>query len=146
MNELPRQKLCELIAKYGESLCDESLRCEGLLRDLCAQHRREVNVLVIALKEHIPADLRNSSSAMPIQVLLGRLTKRLEDQHATNADVARWAIESWALALGKISRDQLSISKEAALDSRSSNMFPAATESAGATARSRHRAARASST
>ena len=41
MNELPRQKLCELIGKYGESLCDNPARCEGLLRDVCPHDRRE---------------------------------------------------------------------------------------------------------
>ena len=74
MNELPRQKLCELIAKYGVSLCDEPLKCEGLLRDLCGQYRLEVNVLIDAIKERITADLRSSSESIPIDVSLGRLT------------------------------------------------------------------------
>ncbi len=29
MNDLPRQKLKEIIIQYGRSLCDEPQRCEG---------------------------------------------------------------------------------------------------------------------
>src|SRR5438132_5088599 len=108
MNELPRQKLCELIAKYGESLCDEPLKCEGLLRDLCGQYRLEVNVLIDAIKERITADLRSSSDAVPLEVTLARLTKRFQDHRGATSETARGAVESWALALGKISQSDLS--------------------------------------
>ena len=103
MNDLPRQKLCELIAKYGESLCDEPLRCEGLLRDLCGQYRLEVNVLIDAIKERITTDLRSSSDSVPLEVTLARLTKRFQDHRGATSETARWVVESWALALGKIS-------------------------------------------
>src|SRR5438093_11707655 len=108
MNELPRQKLCELIAKYGESLCDEPLKCEGLLRDLCGQYRLEVNVLIDAIKERITTDLRSSSDSVPLEVTLARLTKRFQDHRGATPETARWVVESWALALGKISANDLS--------------------------------------
>jgi hypothetical protein len=101
LNE-PRQVLCELIAAHGPSLCDEPGRCEGLLRDYCPLERGKVNVLVNALRERVVADLLNSSDFIPIELLLGRLTKRLEDHNAMRGDMAKWAVESWALALGKI--------------------------------------------
>ena len=107
MNNLPRQKLCELIARFGTSLCDEPGRCEGYLRDYCPQHRREVNVLVTALKESVAADLLSVSESMPVEVVLGRLVKRLRDHHGTEEQTARWAVESWALALGKITKESL---------------------------------------
>src|SRR5207249_3726526 len=108
MNDLPRQKLCELIRKYGESLCDEPLKCEGLLRDLCGQYRLEVNVLIDAIKERITADLRSSSDTVPLEVTLARLTKRFQDHRGATPETARWVVESWALALGKISEHDLS--------------------------------------
>lgn len=111
MNEAPREKLCELIAR-DTSLCDEPLRMEGLLRDLCPHNRREINVLILALRERIAADLQSSSSAVPIEIVISRLAKRLEDQHAVTREMARWAVESWALALGTISLAQLSVPKE----------------------------------
>jgi parallel beta-helix repeat protein len=103
MNDLPRQKLCEIIATYGRSICDDPRRCEGLLRDFCGEYKREVSVLVQALKERVAIDLLTSSDGVPREVLLARLMKRLLDNLALAEDAARWAVESWAVALGVIS-------------------------------------------
>ena len=107
MNELPRQKLCEMIARHGWAVCEEPGRCEGLLRDYCPGHRAEVNVLVIAIKERVAADLLNSSTGIPVELLLSRLSRRLEDEHGLKPETSRWAVESWALALGKLSPEDL---------------------------------------
>lgn len=102
MNYLSRQKLREMIARYGESLCDEPLRCEGLLRDLCGQERGAVNVLVNALREGVANELRSHSVSAPLELTLARLTKRLREHQGLSEDIARWAVESWAIALGMI--------------------------------------------
>jgi formylglycine-generating enzyme required for sulfatase activity len=103
MNQLPRQKLCEIISKYGRSVCDDPRKCEGLLRDFCGEYKGEINVLVGALKERVAADLLTSQTNVPHEVILARLTKRLIDDLFLAEDAARWAVESWALALGVIS-------------------------------------------
>ncbi len=103
MNDLPRQKLQEIIVQYGRSLCDNPQRCEGLLRDFCGQHRKEISALVGAAREGIPAELLSSQKTVPSEILLARLTKRLQDNLALAEEAARWAVESWALALGVIS-------------------------------------------
>lgn len=103
MNNIPRQKLREIILQYGRSLCDEPKRCEAFLQDFCSQYRKEVSVLIIALKERVPADLLASPNSTPPVVLLARLTKRLKDNVSLTEDAARWAVESWGLALGVIS-------------------------------------------
>ncbi len=77
MNDLPRQKLKEIIIQYGRSLCDDPRRCEALLRDYCGQYRKEVSVLVNALRENIPTDLLSSQSSSMPSVTVARLTKRL---------------------------------------------------------------------
>ncbi|MFM7882918.1 MAG: hypothetical protein ACKO8H_14150, partial [Microcystis panniformis] len=107
MNDLPRQKLKEIIIQYGHSLCDEPQRCEGLLRDLCGQYQKEIAVLVGALKERVPADLLASQNSTPAVVFLARLTKKLQDNLGLAEEAARWAVESWALALGVISSNDL---------------------------------------
>lgn len=106
MNNIPRQQLYQLIATYGHSLCDDPRRCEALLKDLCAQYRPEVSVLVGALKEKVAAELLASQKNMPQTVLLARLTKRIHENLALTEDAARWAVESWALALGVIPNDE----------------------------------------
>ena len=102
MNDIPRQKLCEIIAQYGPALADDPRRTEALLRDFCGAYKREIFCLVSALKEQVAADLLASRDSVPRQVLLAQLTRRLRDNLALTEDAARWAVESWALALGVI--------------------------------------------
>ena len=59
MHDLPRQKLRELIIEYGRSLCDDPRRCEALLKDYCGQYKREIFVLINALKAKIACELIN---------------------------------------------------------------------------------------
>ena len=60
MHDEPRQKLRELIIEYGRSLCDDPRRCEALLKDYCGQYKREIFVLVSALKSRVAEDLAKS--------------------------------------------------------------------------------------
>lgn len=110
MNDLPRYKLREIISRYGRSLADDPLLCEGLLRDFCGQNRLEIFALSQAVKNGIPSELLNSSSQLPVEVTLTRFSKRLEDQCGMNPDLARWVVESWMLALGLASDEQLKLS------------------------------------
>lgn len=96
----PRQKLAELIARYGKGLSDDPKRCEGLLRDVCGQYKREIFVLVSAVREGIPSGLQHSWDGIPKDVMLARLTNRLHEDLGVAENLARWAVESWALALG----------------------------------------------
>jgi WD40 repeat protein len=102
MNDLPRRTLSELIARYGPSLSGDPRRTEGLLRDFCGEHKREIFVLVSAAEEQVPADLLALWDSVPHKILLAQLTRRLQDNLALARDAARWGVESWALALGVI--------------------------------------------
>jgi WD40 repeat protein len=103
MNELPQQKLCKIITQYGQSVYDNPQRVEGLLRDFCGQHKKEIAVLVGALKDGVPDQLQASKNSVPHVILLARLSKRLQDNLGLAKETAIWAVESWALALGVIS-------------------------------------------
>ncbi|MFM7476068.1 MAG: hypothetical protein ACKO2T_10145, partial [Microcystis aeruginosa] len=76
-------------------------------RDLCGQYQKEIAVLVGALKERVPADLLASQNSTPPVVFLARLTKKLQDNLGLAEEAARWAVESWALALGVISSNDV---------------------------------------
>ena len=105
MNNLPRQKLRELILEYGRSLCDDPRRCEALLKDYCGAHKREIFVLVNALKNGIASDLiKMQSNEVPETIIWSRTTQRLENELAMNSEAAQWAVESWAIALGVIAK------------------------------------------
>src|SRR5215211_6946836 len=103
MNNLPRQKLVEIIARYGPALVNDYRRCEGLLRDYCSGYRREVAVLTSAMKERIGTDLLAADNKLPCEVVLAKLARRLHDNLAMEQTAARWAVNSWALALGFLS-------------------------------------------
>lgn len=107
MDDAPRQTLRALVARHGTGLCSDARRCEALLRDLAGAHRREVNILVSALKERVPLDLLAGQSAMPRGLLLARLAKRLEDHLGLTGEAARWAVDSWALALGVVTEEEV---------------------------------------
>lgn len=103
MNEMARQKLAELVGRFGRDVVNDARRCEALLRDVCPQHKREVFVLVSAVRECVPGEMLTGSAAVPKPVLLSRLSRRLHDNLGLDEALTRWAVESWAFALGLIS-------------------------------------------
>ncbi len=107
MNNMPRQALRLIINKYGQDLCGDRRRCEGLLKDLCGEYRREINVLTSALEERVPLDLLAAGNSMPTELLLAKLTKRLEDNLGLTGEASHWAVNSWALALGILSEAEI---------------------------------------
>src|SRR5262249_52459142 len=91
-------------------VCEDPRKFEALLKDSCGPHgeyRREVFVLIVALKERVVSDLLSSEDKIPKELLLGRLIKRLQDNSAIDERASQWAVMSWALALGKVSKQEL---------------------------------------
>lgn len=113
MNPLPRQKLQELVARFGTSLAQDARRCEGLLRDHCGAYRREIAVLVSAIEERVAGELLRINSHTPRQVLLAKLAQRLHDNVAMDERAATWAVNSWALALGVMSSAEMEAAEAA---------------------------------
>jgi hypothetical protein len=114
MNNLPRQKLAEIVQRFGRAIINEPRRCEGLLRDYAGAHRREIAVLISAMEERVPIDLAATNAGMPREVLLTKLAQRLHDNLAIDKDAARWAVNSWAFALGVVSNAELAALEQAA--------------------------------
>jgi hypothetical protein len=108
MNDVPRQKLVELVRRQGKSIVDDARRAEGFFRDYFGGHRREISVLTAALEEGVGADLLAAAAGQtPRAVLLSRLARRLTDNRGLSDEAANWAVNSWALALGVVSNDDL---------------------------------------
>jgi hypothetical protein len=118
MNPHVRDKLCQIVARYGAPVDPDTRRYVALLRDLCPQHKREIHVLIAALSERIPAELVTLRDPRGAIAAIGRQTKRLEDNLALAAGPARWAVESWAVALGAVTREQLAPAPKAASSGR----------------------------
>jgi hypothetical protein len=107
MNDLPRHTLARIITEHGRAICDAPNRVEGLLRDLCGAHRREINIIIGALEERVAVDLISAGNSVPREVLLARLAARLRDNLAYTAEAARWGVETWAFALGVMSEAEI---------------------------------------
>lgn len=98
---VPREKLKELMEKNGEGLLQDRDRCEGLLKDYCGGHRREISALVGALEERIPLELKSSwQTAMTPEAMRARLVQRLEDNRGLAPEIANYAVDTWSYALG----------------------------------------------
>lgn len=99
--ESPREKLKELLEKNGDGLLQDRDRCEGLLKDYCGGHRREISALVGALEERVPLELRSAwQSAMTPEAMRARLVQRLEDNRGLAPEIANYAVDAWSNALG----------------------------------------------
>src|SRR5262249_18079484 len=99
MNDLPRQKLVELLARHGEKVCQDPQRCRALLREQCGTFKGEIKLLVDAITEQVPAELLTAPQGVAPEQLLGRLANQLQESLDLPPADARWAVESWALAL-----------------------------------------------
>lgn len=99
MNNAPRQKLRDLVLENGTSLYENPRYCEALLRDYCGIYKREIYVLIAALKEQVAITLIHSSPNIPYDIVSSKFVERLCDNLALSEDAARWAVESWAIAL-----------------------------------------------
>jgi hypothetical protein len=113
MLEYARNTLYAIIAQHGQSLRDDPRRCEALLRDQCGQCECEIQVLMVAVQKKVPDALVKRTDSMPWEVLLCLQGERLHSESGLDRGKARWAVETWALALGTISPAQLSTRRPA---------------------------------
>lgn len=88
-----------LITRFGTRIGEDPKRCEFLLRDVCGEYKREIVVLVAAVKENIPKELMSADRSIPQEHQLERLAKRLYDDHGIILDLARWGVETWLIGL-----------------------------------------------
>jgi len=100
MNDDAGTILLSLVSRYGTSIASDPLRCEALLRDTCPRCRREIFVLVNAVRQQVPADLLSPRHSLPQELFRGFLKKRMQDELAFSDEAAAWAVETWATALG----------------------------------------------
>ena len=100
MDKLPAKILNQLIQKYGIKLIKEPKRCEALLRDTCEnKYRREIFVLIKAIKEGIPTELLNTPDSSRDEALFIRLVRRLCENIGLNKIAAIWAVSTWVSVL-----------------------------------------------
>lgn len=104
---IPQQKLCTLIARYGEALCNDPHRCEALLRDLCAPeaYPKEISLIRQAQEQGLVQDLLNVKHyGADYKTVEAKWLRTLKADYAIAEEAARWTIEAWGQALGVSSK------------------------------------------
>ncbi|HEX5270958.1 MAG TPA: hypothetical protein VFW33_10740, partial [Gemmataceae bacterium] len=101
MTEQLRQKLCDIVAAHGTTVADDPARCGELLRQAAPEDGAGVEALLGALKAHVPARLALLTEPLAMAPVTSGLVRRLVDEQGLSEEAARWAVESWAVALGK---------------------------------------------
>lgn len=110
---LPRQ-LGEILIKHGRSPLTDAKLCENLLKDYCPEHKEAITLLTLAVKERIASDLLVSQDGLERDLLRALLVKRLRKAHVLSEGDARWAIESWSVAIRALVRAESKSSPPAA--------------------------------
>ncbi|MDM8567034.1 hypothetical protein QUF74_15460 [Candidatus Halobeggiatoa sp. HSG11] len=107
MQDFPREKLKELVEQQGSMLGEDAERCEFFLRNACgSEYKREVFVLVNAVKEGIPKELAYPPQALPLDVVSDYLSQRLVDNLWLDRVASEWAVQTWAIALGLVTDEE----------------------------------------
>jgi len=101
MNQQPLQILRDWINTQGPGVCDDPRRVEAYLKDFCGQHKREIFVLVQAIRQNVVADLRQGPTPpFTPEIFQARLAQRLHDNLGLSEDIARWTVAGWCEVLG----------------------------------------------
>jgi F-box protein 11 len=116
MSTTPRDVLVEIVERYGEPLLASPPRCDGLLKDYCGENRREIFVLVSCVRTGIVDQMRRQTGPS-IKLICARLALKLVQNLAISGDVAKWAVESWAVALGLMKPEHATVSIRKILES-----------------------------
>jgi hypothetical protein len=100
VNSAPRRRLRDILGQHGLELVGDPRRTKALLMDLSGEHKLEINLLNAAQEERVAADLLKMPKGTPKTMLFDQLVRRLQENRGLALEPARWAVESWALALG----------------------------------------------
>lgn len=114
MNERARAVLISAYRQRGPELYQDARLCRNLLNDMCGDCHTEVRVLSVAAEEGIVQGLELQLRHQPRPTVVAAAVATLARRAALREDAARWAVESWIIALepppappGVVSRDEL---------------------------------------
>ena len=99
--ETVRRALVELV-RTQRTVVDDDDRLDGYLRDICPYQPAEVSVVVVAARSGVAHDLSRATEGHSLETVAGRLASRLNAESGIDQTLARWAVDTWAVALGKL--------------------------------------------
>ncbi len=96
MNDQARQKLCDFITNYSPTICNTPGTCKMVLGQQCADFPAEKDLLLRALDRGAVTGVMKAPVGGPWDDLVTKVAGS-----SVSPDDARWAVESWAIALGR---------------------------------------------
>lgn len=106
-DDRPRDLFLEAVRSHADARFDAK-RFEGLLKDFYqGNFRKESAVLSNCVREGVPDALASVKGGIPYAVASAPLTRKLVDNWGTTEELAQWAVDSWALALGIVTESDL---------------------------------------
>jgi hypothetical protein len=91
----------DLLAQHGQVLAAQPSRCEGLLRDKCANAESEVAAVIEGLKFKLPQRILSDANAVLTRAVRVRLARELVESRGLSPELADFAVQTWSSALGK---------------------------------------------
>ncbi len=107
MSENIRQELRGLVSQLGWRVYASPLQCRNLLLQACPDCEFEIFSLIALLRKRVPEKLRQLPSGFPVSHHLDSYTAAVDRQIPMRQAMIRWAIETWAYALGVIDESAL---------------------------------------
>jgi tetratricopeptide (TPR) repeat protein len=108
MNDQPRNILIKLLSQHDLSYFQDSNQFRNVLNDFFkGQNKKESRILTDSFKQNIPQDLLAKNNSVPYEILSVQLVHRLVN-FGFAGDLAKWAVDSWALSLKIIKEEDLS--------------------------------------
>jgi hypothetical protein len=101
MNEMARDRLSELLSSYGSALTNTPQMCGVLIRQQCPDCPEEASLLAHAVQKGTVKELLNLGPTPDWETVSASLAQELSDGTGITTEQAHWAVDSWAMALGK---------------------------------------------
>jgi hypothetical protein len=99
MNDQARERLCELLRKYGSSICGTPRSCEMFIRQFCGEQPDEAQLFIKALNSKVVPDLLALKQVPDWEAVAAPLAEHLSASAGVGLEEARWAVDSWGMAL-----------------------------------------------
>ncbi|MFA4986519.1 MAG: hypothetical protein WC712_08050 [Candidatus Brocadiia bacterium] len=97
-----RARLAKFVATHGTDILKDREKAIPHVKEALASDSPEAKAIIAALNSNIPADLVSITNRATAVIMMDMLRLKLAGKERISDGMARWGIESWALALGII--------------------------------------------
>lgn len=101
MNDEARHHLRKVLKQYGPSVCNTPRSFEMMLRSACMDCPNEIKALMQVLERGMVTDLTKMHDIESWEIVATPMVNQLTEQAGMNPEDARWAVDSWGIALRK---------------------------------------------